>query len=65
MAGKDHVDNAVCYVHSLEDALGIVQDYELRTTTKFTIYKKSKEFGNTGTLVQNNRTSLPQNILKF
>lgn len=51
MAEKDHVDDAVCYVDSLEDALGIVQDYELRTTTKFTIYKKSKEFGNTGTLI--------------
>ena len=40
----------VCYADSLENALGIVQDYELRTTTKFTIYKKSKAFGNTGSL---------------
>ena len=41
-------DDRVCYADSLENALGIVQDYELRTTTKFTIYKKSKAFGNTG-----------------
>lgn len=44
-------DDRVCYADSLENALGIVKGYELRTTTKFTIYKKSKAFGNTGTFI--------------
>ena len=44
--------DGICYADSLENALGIVRDYELRTTTKFTIYKKLKAFGNTGTFLQ-------------
>ena len=35
-------------VNSLENALEVVKDYELRTTTKFTVYKRSKDFGATG-----------------
>ena len=60
-------EGEICYADSLENALGIVQDYELLTTTKFTIYKKSKAFGNTGTFLHKTvaRVSLQTlNILK-
>jgi hypothetical protein len=30
------------YVNSFERALEIVKEYELKTTTKFTVYKRSK-----------------------
>ena len=33
------------YVSSLERALEIVRDYEIATTTKFTVYTKTKHFG--------------------
>ncbi|CAB3999988.1 Calcium-responsive transcription factor [Paramuricea clavata] len=33
------------YTSTLEDALDAVKQYELRTTTTFTIYKKTKAFG--------------------
>ena len=36
------------YTSTLEDALDAVKQYELRTTTKFTIYKKTKAFGSSG-----------------
>ena len=39
-------NNAFCgFVHSIERALQIVKEYELKTTTKFTVYKRSKDFG--------------------
>ena len=36
------------FVHSLERALDIVKEYEIKTTTKFTVYKRSKNFGRVG-----------------
>ena len=36
------------YVNSFERALEIVKEYELKTTTKFTVYKRSKNFGSAG-----------------
>ena len=63
----DDVHNKVSYVNSLEDALDIVKDYELRTTTKFTVYKKSKAFGATGMLIhiQFKHTSHVINLQKY
>ena len=36
------------YVDTLKKALDVVRDYELRTTTKFTVYKKIAAFGTAG-----------------
>ena len=36
------------YVNSLERALELVKDYENATTTKFTLYTKTKNFGRAG-----------------
>ena len=36
------------YANTIEDVLDAVKDYELQTTTKFTIYKKTKAFGRSG-----------------
>ena len=36
------------YVNSLERALELVKDYENATTTKFTVYTKTKNFGRAG-----------------
>jgi hypothetical protein len=42
-------NNPFCgFVHSFERALEIVKEYELKTTTKFTVYKRSKDFGKAG-----------------
>lgn len=36
------------YVNSVERALDVVRDYENATTSKFTVYSKSKNFGAAG-----------------
>lgn len=36
------------YVSSLEKALELVRDFENATTTKFTVFTKTKSFGATG-----------------
>ena len=36
------------YVNSLERALELVKDFENATTTKFTVFTKTKNFGATG-----------------
>jgi IMP cyclohydrolase len=46
------------YVSSLERALEIVRDYEIATTTKFTVYTETKHFGAAGKL----HTALRANI---
>ena len=38
------------YVSSLERALELVRDFENATTTKFTVFMKTKDFGATGEL---------------
>ena len=39
------------YANTIEDVLDAVKDYELQTTTKFTIYKKTKAFGRSGNIL--------------
>ena len=45
------------YVSTLERALEIVRDYELKTTTKFTVYKRTKDFGTAGKFTRANHAN--------
>jgi hypothetical protein len=36
------------YVHTVEEAMAVMKQYELDTTTRFSCFKSSKDFGSTG-----------------
>ncbi len=36
------------YVHTVEEAMVVMKQYELDTTTRFSCFKSSKDFGSTG-----------------
>jgi hypothetical protein len=36
------------YVHTVEEAMAVMKQYELGTTTRFSCFKSSKNFGFTG-----------------
>ena len=65
---KPNIDNVIDennpffgYVRTLERALEIVRDYELKTTTKFTVYKKRR----TLELLESSRAQNMQTVFKF
>jgi hypothetical protein len=36
------------YVHTVNEAMAVMKQYELDTTTRFSCFKSSKDFGSTG-----------------